>query len=74
MKKHGKKIIAPIVVTIILIIYFFVYFAFLISLLDGFLKYILAIIPIAMAFVAIYVCIERLKEIRSGEEDDLSNY
>ena len=31
-------------------------------------------IPLALAGVSVYVLIERMKEIRSGEEDDLDNY
>ena len=74
MKKNFKKLIAPIIITVLLIIYFIVYFGFLITLLNGFLKYLLGIVPIAFAAVTVYVCVERIKEIRSGEEDDLSKY
>ena len=33
-----------------------------------------ATIPLALLGVTIYVLCERIKEIRSGEEDDLDNY
>lgn len=70
-----KKIIAPLVVTIVIILYFFVYFAFLLSLMDDLvLKLIFGIVPFVFAVIMICVCIERIKEIRSNEEDDLSKY
>ena len=74
MKTHRNKMIAPIVISVILILYYIVYFGFLITLLDGIWKYILGIIPFAFSAVTVKVCIERIKEIRSGEEDDLSKY
>ena len=69
-----KKIIAPLIITLLFVIYFVVYFAVLISVLPGVLKIALGVIPFALAAVMIYVCIQRIKEIRSGEEDDLSKY
>ena len=69
-----KKMVAPIVVAIIMILYFVVYFSFLITLIDGIWKYILVIIPIIFSLVMIKVCIERIKEIKKGEENDISKY
>ena len=66
--------LAPIAVTVILLAYFAVYFAILIAFLPGIWKYILAIIPAAGAAVLIGVCIQRIREITKGEEDDLSQY
>ena len=66
--------IAPIVVSVIMILYYIVYFGFLISLLGGIWKYALGIIPIAFVALMIKTCIERIKEIKRGEEDDLSKY
>lgn len=75
MKKEKRKgYFAPIVITVILLLYFAVYFGVLISLLPMVWKYVLLIFPIAFAGVLIYVCIDRIKEIRSGEEDDLGKY
>jgi len=71
---HIKKMIAPIIITIIFIAYFVVYFLILFNLLEGILKYILGIVPLAFAIVLIAMCIERIKEIRNGEEDDISKY
>ena len=74
MNSHKKKMIAPIIITVIMILYYVAYFVFLISLLDGFWKYALGIIPLAFSGVMIYVCIERINEIKKGEEDDISKY
>ncbi|MBR5310484.1 MAG: hypothetical protein IKU42_05125 [Oscillospiraceae bacterium] len=70
-----KKYIAPIIVAIIMIGYFIVYFGFLIMLIDNAVfKILLGIFPVVFAGIMIYVLIERINEIRSGEEDDLSKY
>lgn len=74
MKSHKKKFIPPIVVTAIMIIYYALYFGFLITLLDGMWKYVLGIFPIAFSALMLKVCIERIKEIKQGEEDDISKY
>ncbi len=74
MNSHKKKMIAPIIITIIIILYYIIYFGFLISLLDGVWKYALGIIPLVFSGIMIYVCIERINEIKKGEEDDISKY
>ena len=74
LKSHKKKMIAPIVISVIMVLYYIVYFGFLIILLDGIWKYVLGIIPLVLSVVMVKVCIERIKEIKEGEEDDLSQY
>ena len=74
MKEHKKKLIAPIVVSIIMVLYYVVYFGILIALIDGIWKWLLGIIPLAFTAVMLKVCIERIDEIKKGEEDDLSKY
>ena len=74
MKEHKKKLIAPIVVSIIMVLYYVVYFGILIALIDGIWKWLLGIIPLAFTAVLLKVCIERINEIKKGEEDDLSKY
>ena len=66
--------VAPIVVTVLMVAYYVGYFGFLISLLEGVWKYVLGILPIAFSVVMVKVCIERIREIKKGEEDDLSQY
>jgi hypothetical protein len=75
MDEHMKKMIAPITITVILVIYYILYFAFIMFLVKGLiLKLLIGIIPIVFGVAMIYVCIERIKEIQGGEEDDLSKY
>ena len=74
MKEHKKKLIAPIVVSIIMVLYYVVYFGVLMALIDGIWKWFLGIIPLAFTAVMLKVCIERINEIKKGEEDDLSKY
>ena len=57
MSSHGKKMIAPIIITILFLLYLAVY---------GML-----LIKAAMAEPQLFT---RIREIRSGEEDDLINY
>ena len=74
MKKHTKKMIAPIVVTAIMVLYYVVYFGFLIYLINGIWRYLLGIFPVVLGVLTVIVCIERIKEIKKGEEDDISKY
>ena len=74
MIEHKKKLIAPIVVSIIMVLYYVVYFGILIALIDGIWKWLLGIIPFTLCAVMLKVCIERINEIKKGEEDDLSKY
>ena len=69
-----KRFTAPIVVTVLMVIYYIAYFGFLISLIDNGWKYVLGIAPLAFSALMIKVCIERINEIKKGEEDDISNY
>ncbi len=72
--KKSKKMIAPILISVIIILYYILYFGILIALLDGIWKYVLGIVPLLFGSVMIKVCVERIKEIKEGEEDDLSKY
>ena len=74
MDYDKKKMTAPIVITIIMTLYYVIYFGFLITLLDGIWKYVFGIIPIIFSIVMVKVCIERINEIKKGEEDDISKY
>ena len=74
MDNKRKKMTAPIVVTVIIVLYYAIYFGFLITLLDGIWKYALGIIPIIFSIIMVKVCIERINEIKKGEEDDISKY
>ena len=73
---NKKKMIAPILITIFVILYYIFYFCILCSVLKEsiVILILLGIIPIALSVGMLYVCIQRIKEIRSGEEDDISKY
>ena len=75
MKKHTKKLIAPVVITALLAAYLIAY-AFFCTLIPVALwvKILCAAIPLALIGVCVFVLVERIKEVRSGEEDDLGNY
>ena len=69
-----KEMLPPIIVTAVMVIYYIAYFGFLITLLDDIWKFLFGVIPLAFSAVMIKVCIERIQEIKKGEEDDLSKY
>lgn len=74
-KNHGKKMIAPIVIAVIISLYYIGFAAacFLVPIPIA-CKLLFGIIPLVLTGVIIYVLIERIQEIRSGVEDDLSQY
>jgi len=75
MNNHGKKIIAPVAITCLLAAYMVMFFLFIIKLPMHTLSLVLVGgAPLAILFASVYVLIERIKEIRSGEEDDLGKY
>ena len=74
MNQNKKKMIAPILVTVILALYYVVYFGFLIAVLEGGWNYAFGLFPVLFTAVLVKVCIERIKEIKKGEENDLSQY
>ncbi len=75
-KSHLKKLIAPIVISAITLIYLIGYL-FLFVFTPGMpflIKLLFGLPAIGLIGVVIFVFIERLEEIRSGEEDDISKY
>lgn len=75
MKKYINKIIAPIIISLLMIVYVVFYFTFLIYTIQFlYLKILFGIIPIALIGAMVYTLIQRIKEIKGGEEDDLSKY
>ena len=74
-EKHRSKMIAPIIITVLFVLYYVGFFIVCAMLSMPFiLKLLFGIIPLVLAGVCIFVLMERIKEIRSGEEDDLSKY
>ena len=74
MSEHDRKKIAPIVITILIVLYYTLYFSLFIFAVPGILTIIFGIVPLLLAGLMIYVCVQRMKEIDGGEEDDLSKY
>ena len=74
MDEHKKKKVAPVVITVVVVVYYLAYFGFILAMLPPVLKILLGIVPLAVAGGMIYVCVERIKEIDTGEEDDISKY
>ena len=76
MKKENKKMIAPIVIVTILMIYYICigcYFAYMEGV-PTFAKILALLIPGILSGVSIAVLVQRIKEIKKGEDDDLSKY
>lgn len=73
---HGKKMIAPIVVAVIIIAYYIgiAVFMTLVSGIPMAFKILMIVVPLILAGVMFSVLISRIKEIKGGEEDDLSQY
>ena len=75
MNDHKKKMIAPIVITVVFLLYLVFYGRFLLTAAEFSPVMLLAAIPLAALGIGmIQVLKERINEIRSGEEDDLSDY
>jgi hypothetical protein len=70
-----KKMIAPIIITALIVIYLSV-FIFRWSTIHAlfWIKIAGILIPLFFLGVSIFVLIERLREIKGGEEDDISKY
>ena len=74
-KEHRKKMIAPIVITVFFLLYLAIYLILVFSSVGLSPIILLLAIPLVMLGVGLVkVLLSRIKEIRSGEEDDLSNY
>ncbi len=72
---HRKKMVAPIVITVVFLVYLAVYGLALAKATAWSPVMILPAIPlVGLGIGMVYVLKERIHEIRSGEEDDLSNY
>ena len=74
--QHRKKMATPIIIAVLLILWYIgmAIACFCIPEIPFIFKILMAIIPAAISGVISFVLAERIKEIRSGEEDDLSKY
>ena len=74
MGDNKRKFVAPIIVTVLVVLYFALYFGIFITELEGIFKYALGILPLAFSILMVKVCLERINEIKKGEDDDISKY
>ena len=74
-REHRKKMAAPIVITVLFVLYLIAY-AVLVILAAGWSPAMLLLtIPlVALGIGMVVVLKERIREIKSGEEDDLEKY
>ncbi|MDR0309321.1 MAG: hypothetical protein LBH88_00980 [Candidatus Methanoplasma sp.] len=71
-----KRLIAPVIITVCYVL-FCVLFAisfFLFADLDLWVHVLILVFLLISVGIGIFVLVERIKEIRSGEEDDLGKY
>ncbi|MCI9463944.1 MAG: hypothetical protein HFI48_08665 [Lachnospiraceae bacterium] len=73
---HVKKMIAPIIVTIIILSYYIGIAVFLMAVpgVPVIARGLLIVVPLILSAVMFGVLISRIREIKGGEEDDLSQY
>ena len=73
--EHKKKMLAPILITVLFLVFLAVYGTAAVLQTGWSPVLLLFVIPlIALAIGMLYTLKTRIKEIRSGEEDDLDNY
>ncbi|MBE6970541.1 MAG: hypothetical protein E7446_00275 [Ruminococcaceae bacterium] len=74
--KKKKGYLAPVLVVAFIVLYYIgiaVVFL-LVPGIPGWAKVLLCLIPLAVCALAIHVLVQRIREIKNGEEDDLEQY
>lgn len=76
MRNKLRKMIAPVVISLVLALYYVGVGAvfFVNDEVPAAFKIVVAIVTLALSGVAVSVLVQRIKEIRSGEEDDIGKY
>ena len=75
MKEHTKKTIAPVIIVLLISVYYLGVGFLVIKLsLPSIFKALIVLISIVITLLFIFTLVERIKEIKKGEEDDLSKY
>ena len=73
----NKKMIAPVVVALVLVGYYIFVAVLFLTVANGVsivVKTVMVVVPLIVVGFVVWALVERIKEIRSGEEDDLSQY
>lgn len=75
MKMHSRKMIAPLIIVISFVSYYLLLVLMMLALhLPAILNVGIIIFSGIVSSILIWVLIDRIKEIRGGEEDDLGKY
>ena len=75
MPVKRKKLIAPIIITVILVCALAAYLAmYLFAPIPVWVKVLCTAVFLGFIGVSVFVLVERINEIKKGEEDDLSQY
>ena len=75
MNDHKKKTAGAVGAAIVIILYYSLFFGIIMkSEESSTVKVLLGIVPAVLIIGVIAVCIQRIREIKGGEEDDLSKY
>ena len=75
MHIHTKKMIAPIIIVFLILAYYIAFGVFFVKFAAPLiLKLIGIIVPAAFSAAFIWLLVQRIKEIKGGEEDDLGKY
>ena len=74
-REHRKKMAAPIVITVLFVLYLIAYVVMVILAAGWSPATLLLAIPLVARGIGMVVVLkERIREIKSGEEDDLEKY
>ena len=75
MTEHGKKMLAPILITLVFLLYLAIYgFLVVKASLEEPMVILMGIPLVLLGIGMVYTLFTRIREIREGEEDDLDNY
>jgi membrane protein implicated in regulation of membrane protease activity len=75
MGKYLNKLIAPVIVVICIVAYYLIIGTILIKInIPTIFKIVGLIVSVVITIILGIAFVERIKEIRSGEEDDLGKY
>ena len=75
MTQHGKKMLAPVLITLVFLLYLAIYgFLVVMASLEEPMVILMGIPLVLLGIGMVYTLFTRIREIREGEEDDLDNY
>ena len=74
-KEHGRKMVAPVLITVLLVLFLAAYLCiWTLVPMPVWLRPVLCLALLGLIGVAVWNLVVRIREIRSGEEDDLGQY